>query len=99
MKRSDEGMCADFYHLGFRRNSGSGRGARCRCRRCDRAIVDLALRRRPVFRRRLREWLGYCRVVEAEEHTDPQVWVDECNAQFRPRGCHFELGQGRMESN
>ena len=55
MKRSDEGKCADFYHLGFRRNSGSGRGARCRCRRCDRGIVGPAPRRRPVFRRRLRE--------------------------------------------
>ena len=33
-------------------------------------------------------------VVEAEEPTDPQVWVDECDAQWG----HFGL-DGRMESN
>ena len=55
MRQSDEGMCADGYHLVFRRNSGLGRGARCRYRPCDQGIVGPALRRRPVFRRRLSE--------------------------------------------
>ena len=55
MNRSEEDMCVGSYHLGFRRNSGPGRGVRCRYRRCGQVIVGRALRRRPAFRRRLEE--------------------------------------------
>lgn len=53
----NENMCEGSYHRGFRRNNGLGRGTRCICRRCGRAIADQVLRRRRAFRRRLRKWL------------------------------------------
>lgn len=84
MRRGDgEDVWAGGYHLGFRRSSGSGHGVKCRCRWCDRVIVGPTLHRRPVFQHRLREWFGHsgC-AVEAEKHTDSQVWVNECDAQF-----------------